>query len=101
MTDTLSPMDATEAIRELRARGYVVIAPDEVDAVDDELFSVTCGCGTHNVLDAHARVVDPREVPRRAPLTPAMFERALREYTATALPTTKPSDYPAFFRGTV
>lgn len=96
MTDTLRVMEPAEAVRELRARGYVVIAPDEIDAVNDGLSDATCGCGTYGVEVVHASVVDPREIPRRAPLTRQTWENAMRWYESQVLPTTLPSDYPVF-----
>jgi len=66
MTDTLTLMDHVEAIRELRARGYVVIAPDELEAVEDEQQASTCGCGASGIVEAQVSVADTRErAPRR------------------------------------
>lgn len=96
MTDTLTPMDHVEAIRELRARGYVVIAPDELDALTDAQHAWTCGCGTLDVLDAQARAVDPREYVRRAPIDLAKWQREFRTW---AEPRTTPSAHPAFYLG--
>lgn len=68
-----------DAIRVLRAGGYTVIGPDELDGVQDEL---TCGCGTLSVEDALARAVDPRPVIPMGPSSWADVRAAMDAYWA-------------------
>lgn len=50
------------AVRELRAAGYVVIAPDELDSVELAIHWSTCGCGGIGIEQAQALAADPRDV---------------------------------------
>lgn len=78
-----------EHVRELRALGYIVIAPDEIDAVDDELEA--------SVEAAQRNAADPRPLVRTArPVTREDFELALDVFLAIA---TEPADHPTFYRG--
>lgn len=74
-------------IRILRRYGYVVIAPDELDAVNDELSGQTCGCNTSTVEAAQAAAADPREVPRLTPeersARRARWAELMRDLTVT------------------
>lgn len=54
-------MDDAQMIRELRARGYLVLNEDEVEKIDDEMNSATCGCGCGSIKSALREISDPRE----------------------------------------